>query len=336
MELKYPNNKEKASSSETYAFLITIAIFLPISFWGLFEIYALVYTYVLMAIVFLVLLLSDYTQTPKLSNTTQHKLKDFPVQSLLTLFIIGSLISPYFIGQSCYSCGVAQGNVLDSDTEKVIFSSQFSFNHTYWGMDVFGKALFRFKEDFSSYTILGLGACAELAYIEKTILEGFNIQSRQIIFAEDHELLEVNINGTWLASDPGFGLWLISTWERGEIRLAEYGGVSLLYVKYSNPLVFVTENYVPTDTINLQVLKNGSAYSGGAITLTHEFQGKPITISPIILDVDGKVTLKIGSMQYFPKANAEDYYRISIDGQEVANVTSYGNNTIWPLLTINI
>jgi hypothetical protein len=143
---------------------------------------------------------------------------------------------------------------------------------------------------------------------------------------ESHAFTEVSVNGTWYASDPGYSLSLVTTQNRGAIRIQEQGGLSLIWLAGSSPPIFVTDQYVPTDTIIIEVFKGGIPYANGSISISHDFEGSPQGTPSIPLDANGTYVLKLGSMDYHPSVHADHFYWVYVDGIKTDyTVTSNGN-----------
>lgn len=185
----------------------------------------------------------------------------------------------------------------------------------------------RISGDVFGFIITGLGKCQEAANMESWLLNQSGMTTRVVMLpGESHAFTEVSINGTWYASDPGYGLALVTTQSRGTLRLQEMGGLSLIWLAETNPPVFVTDQYVPTDTITIQVFKGGAPDAGGSITLSHKFEGETQSTTSIPLNANGIIVLKLGSMDYLPTVNADHFYWVYVNGAKTNyTVTSYGN-----------
>ena len=177
---------------------------------------------------------------------------------------------------------------------------------------------------------LGCGMCDEMAFIEKDVLNHLKVDSRIVSLpGEDHAFVEVLINRTWMVSDSGYNYNLVTRNFRASERIKEHGAISLVYVKESDPPLFITDQYVNTDNIIIHVLKNGVPYANGKISLTHKFQGRNCGTPEMGLDNNGTFVIKFGNMTtYNEKAGkVEDFYWVVIDGSKTSlKVMSYGLN----------
>jgi hypothetical protein len=245
-------------------------------------------------------------------------------KSIGIVLIIALVGGSYLVGLVGLWTTVNSTNTQDP-AQRVYLTSEYVATHTYY------DDAFRFLNDPMGFIIGGIGYCEEMAYSENFMLNYEGINSHVVfLVGEDHAFVEAYVDGQWMASDPGYGYYLNTTIERGNARIAEFGGLSLVYVAGTNPPEFVTDRYVPTDTVLIQVLENGSPCSNASIALKHKFLGQEQDTPNIPLDNNGTVVLNIGSIQYNNKAySTQDFYTIWVNGKDTGQiVTSYGNGTI--------
>jgi len=118
--------------------------------------------------------------------------------------------------------------------------------------------------------------------------------------------------------------------------LNDYGGISLVYLLSSIPSTFITDEYVPTDTIPIKVLKNGEPYNG-TISLHHFFIYGEMKTPALNLDCNGTIMLKIGNMNSYTYSNIDSFYWVyANDINTGVQVTSHGNNEILPVQVIDL
>jgi hypothetical protein len=246
-------------------------------------------------------------------------------KKILGIVLVIALVGgSYLVGLVSFSTTVNSFNTQDP-AKRVYLTSEYIATHFYY------DNTFRFSNDPWGFIIGGIGYCEEMAYAENLMLSYEGINSHVVsLVGEDHAFVEAYVYGQWMASDPGYGYFLNTTIERGNARIAEFGGLSLIYVDGTNPPEFVTERYVPTDTVIIQVLKNSSPCSNAIITLKHEYRGQEQDSPNIPVDSNGTIVMQIGCMQYNSEAySTQDFYTIWVNGKDTEQtITSYGNGTI--------
>jgi len=188
-------------------------------------------------------------------------------------------------------------------------------------------SLHRFHEDFQKYLFVGVGGCGELASITEKLLLDMGISARKVGFVgENHEFLEININGSWMVVDPGYGHNLISREQRGSLRLKEIGGLSYVIAYTDNGIIELTDSYVPTDTIIIRVTINGEPVANAKVILKHTFMGLEQSLPEYYTDTNGTVILHLGPTTYKTGLeNTENFYFIFINNLNTYyRVTSEG------------
>ncbi len=130
--------------------------------------------------------------------------------------------------------------------------------------------------DIFMWSLFGVGACGEMAYIAKVILESKGYEAYVAGFpGEDHVFTVVYINGSWWVLDPGYPCCRsVSMVERVKYRIQEMGNVSSVIVYLDAGFIDLTEYYVPYDTFIFNVTYRGHPVAGACITLRHLFDNK--------------------------------------------------------------
>jgi hypothetical protein len=186
----------------------------------------------------------------------------------------------------------------------------------------------RAQNDFWKFLMVGSGLCGEMSTATVSYLDRLGIEARKVgLPAENHEFVEVKLNGSWWVVDPGyFGGNILSRQERARKRIEEVGAISYVMTFVDSSFVELTHEYVSTDTIIIRVLREGEPFANAQIVLTHRFQGNDRSLPPLYTDGDGAVTLHLGALNYNSNAGlAESFFRIYVNGQNTGqNVTSTG------------
>lgn len=190
----------------------------------------------------------------------------------------------------------------------------------------------RSGNDYWKYLLVGTGACYEGAMASCKLLSDAGFETRIIILpGEDHAFAELEINGTWMVIDPGYGFTTpVSRHERANARLNEFGAISYVITCTDSNFTELTSEYVPTDAITIKVTKDGVPLPNAAVYLTHEFQNRtlrlPTTDLSFTTNARGEVLLHMGALTYNQEASQyENCYWIFVDGQKTGhNVTSNG------------
>jgi len=190
----------------------------------------------------------------------------------------------------------------------------------------------RAQNDFWKFLMAGAGQCGEMSTATVSYLDRLGIEARKVgLPGENHEFVEVKLNGSWWVVDPGyFGGDILSRQERASKRIEDVGAISYVVAYVDSSFVELTQEYVPTDAIIIRVLREGEPFAGAQMVLTHKFQGNDWSLPPLYTDGNGTVALHLGALNYNSRAGkAESFYRIYINGQSTGqNVTSTGTGIL--------
>ncbi len=217
-----------------------------------------------------------------------------------------------------------------SELERASFISQRVFDMTAFGM------LPRADNDYWRFLLTGGGMCKEMSIAGVNLMNAVGLTARRIVFpGEDHALIEVKIGGSWLVSDPGsYRGILISRTERAEQRIERVGSLSYVIAYREDGFIELTQQYVSTDTIVINVKRNGEPVAGAEVALRHRFNGiitqLPSDDRTFQSDVNGTVTLHLGRLHYIHEfKGSEEYYWIYVNGKDSGyNVTSTGTGQL--------
>jgi hypothetical protein len=185
---------------------------------------------------------------------------------------------------------------------------------------------FRAELDGWQFLLSGAGQCGEMATTTNNLMQESGLKSRIVTIPGEHQFTEVNVNGTWLVAD---GSSLINENTYGQIRTADPGSLSYAIVENSNSFIEVTTDFVPTDTIIINVTRNGEPVADASVILVRSG-----TLSAQLPDmglsfhtnVNGLTTLHLGKANFVGKyKNTNDYYVIYVNGSPTKyTVTSTG------------
>jgi hypothetical protein len=159
-----------------------------------------------------------------------------------------------------------------------------------------------------------------------------------MVSGENHEIIEVKVDGQWLVAAPGDTGGLLRTRaEFATARAAEIGSLSYMAAPTENGFIELTQEYVTTDTIVITIRRNGEPLADAQVALEHRF-GNLMTQLPcndrtFHTDFNGTVTLHLGKLHYINEfKGSEEYYWIYVNGQNTGyNVTSTGTDQIRPV-----
>ena len=234
-------------------------------------------------------------------------------QHCRALMAIGILLAaPFLVGYASYENAICSARNMPTDQEKVVFTSQYALNHTFSVWSTFGTPIFRSWEELPGFYVLGFSACGELVYIQRHMLARLGIEARPVDLLDNHVFNEVLVNGSWMATDPGYpGCHLLSTWERGQKRIEEMGGLSVAFYRDSDgSIVWRTQDYVPVDWVTIRILNGSSPLSNCSITLSRS------TSVTATLDSEGKITIPVGDMRGFKTGDTS--VRVEVSGKTFA------------------
>jgi hypothetical protein len=252
------------------------------------------------------------------------------VTLLLALLITASFLLPQATAYVSHNTVLSQAST-KTPSEKASSISNLvadtNFNSPY-----FMNLGIRANNDFQKYLMDGVGACGEMAMSASTFLYELGLTARGVnLPGEDHEFVEVNINGTWMIVDPGYYQSQIVTREqRASDRVKEMGAISYVIAYVNSSFIELTQEYVPTDTIIIRVTNNGEPLTNTQIYLEHTFMGGqwrlPDATHVFYTGINGTVTLHLGSVSYNANAGSTDsFYRVHVNGINTGyTVTSTG------------
>jgi len=246
------------------------------------------------------------------------------------------IFSSFMVGFFGYEDAIGTTTYLNSIEQKVDFANNYAHFHifpTYQLQDPVTS--YRFERNLIGFYNLGFGSCFEMALIEHLLLNQSGVESRIVlIVGEDHTIVEVKINGTWMISDPGLQNILIPREEFTKKRLNQIGGISLVYVVDTDPPIFITDQYVPTDLVTIKITKNSLPYSNCTVTLMHYFNYSNFETPKIHPNSEGIIKIKLGDMRNYIIGGVEPFYWVCIDGNKTEyQVTSNGTyNDQQPLI----
>ena len=252
------------------------------------------------------------------------------IAMLLALLIATSFLLPQATAYVCHKTVLSQAST-KTPSEKASFISDFVAD-TNFNSPCFMNLGIRANNDLQKYLLCGVGACGEMAMSASTFLNELGLTARRVSLpGEDHEFVEVNINGNWMIVDPGYYQSQIVTREqRASDRVKEMGAISYVIAYVNSSFIELTQEYVPTDTIIIRITNNGELLANTQIYLEHTFMGGqrrlPDAAHVFYTDTNGTVTLHLGSMSYNANAGSTDsFYRIYVNGINTGyTVTSTG------------
>lgn len=190
----------------------------------------------------------------------------------------------------------------------------------------------RAQNDFWKFLMAGSGQCGEMATATVSYLNRLDIDARKVeLPAENHEFVEVRLNGSWKVVDPGyFGGDVLSRQERASKRIEDVGAISYVVAYVDSSFVELTQEYVPTDAAVIRVSREGEPFADAQVVLTHLFQGSDLSLPPLYTDGNGTVMLHLGALNYNSNAGvAESFFRIYVNGQGTGQtVTSTGTGIL--------
>jgi len=161
-------------------------------------------------------------------------------------------------------------------------------------------------------------------------LSKLDIEARKVgLPGENHEFVEVKLNGSWWVVDPGYYRGeIITRQERANRRIDDVGAISYVVAYVDSSFIELTQEYVPTDTIIIKVTLGGEQLVNAQVVLKHLFMNNEWSLPPLYTDGNGTVALHLGALTYNSKANeVEPYFWIYVNGQNTGrNVTSTGTN----------
>jgi hypothetical protein len=249
----------------------------------------------------------------------------------LTLILLVSFLLPHIAVFSCHRSITLHALSVNDSSERAMQVSDTIRATTTFRFPLFD--LFRSREDVWKFLLVGVGACGEIATATSSLLDNVDFESRKVIFpGEDHAFVEVRIDGNWMVLDPGYYYSEILTREqRAERRIAEFGAISYVVGFVDSSFVELTSQYVPTDTIIIQVTLDGEPLANARIYLTHQFMNRnlrlPSSVSEFYSDCNGTIIVHLGGLMYSDKAKQYDsFYGIHVNDKDTGQkITSTGS-----------
>jgi hypothetical protein len=183
--------------------------------------------------------------------------------------------------------------------------------------------------DDLKFWICGCGKCGEAATANNNLANRAGLEARRVSIPGEHAFIEVNINGEWLIP---CGSTMKTRADFAQDRLRDPGSISyVIALTGDNSFVELTSEYVPTDTIKIQVTKNGEAVANAKVFLQRG-GALPAQLPDSGLyfytDVNGTITLHLGNQRFVGQyASTDCSYRIYVNDQLKGNITSTGNYT---------
>jgi len=225
---------------------------------------------------------------------------------------------------------------LQNNYDKIEFISDYVLDaHTsFWG---FGSAYYvphRVGGNFLKFLLVGVCGCGDLAYSTISFIDFLDLESRPVSFVgEDHMFVEVFLDDHWLVVDPGYSMTLVTQEERGLARLKEIGGLSYVVANPDDNPIDLTDYYVTTDQIIIQILSNGEPITNAEVTLKHTFHGSTFNLPSFNSDDNGTVTINLGPTEYSNPAiqPAEPFYWVFVNGKNTSttvNSSGSGKSTL--------
>jgi hypothetical protein len=250
------------------------------------------------------------------------------------VFLVSGLVIAVLLPNAAAFVGVDslmnQTGSMGSEAMKASFLSERVRDMTAFGY------LPRAETDYWKFLLSGAGQCGEMAVTGVALMKAAGLVARTVVIpGEDHEVIEVWVDGNWLVAAPGdSGGLLITRAEMAAKRVEGVGSLSYVVAQTETGFIELTQQYEGTDTITIVVTRNGEPLADAQVVLKHRF-GSLTTQLPcdgreFHTDVNGAVTLHLGKMCYINEfKGSEEYYWIYVNGQNTGhNVTSTGTGQI--------
>ncbi|HUJ84743.1 MAG TPA: transglutaminase domain-containing protein [Candidatus Acidoferrales bacterium] len=255
------------------------------------------------------------------------------VAPLLVLMIVASFFLPMAAASIGYDQIIARASGIKNKEDQVRFIAGNMLATTTETFNVV-----RANNDFEKLLLCGDGACGEAAMSMVTYLRALGFNAMEVGFpGEDHEFVEVEMNGTWLVVDPGYNMTLVPIAARAEARVQEAGTISYVAAYTADGFTELTQQYVNTDTIVVRVTQYGEPVADASVTFVHtlvtdgnarsmELPGNGFSFHT---DINGTVTIrlgKIGANVYQGSfTQTQPYYVVYVNGKSTQQkVTSTG------------
>jgi hypothetical protein len=185
---------------------------------------------------------------------------------------------------------------------------------------------FRANLDNWKFLLSGAGQCGEMALLSNIIMQSSAVTSRIVGIPGEHAFVEVKVNDDWMVAD---GSTLINRTAFGERRINDVGSLSYALSESADSFIELTQYYVPTDTVIINVTRNGEPVADASIVLVRSGTLSailPSTDRTFHTDVNGETLLHLGKANFVREYQGTDtFYIIYVDGAPTKyNVTSTG------------
>ena len=244
-------------------------------------------------------------------------------KAIVLVIIMLCLLMPNIFAFVSYKEFLTDASTIIDQTDRVTFVSSYVNNITAFGYP------FRAYDDWWEFLLSGAGHCGEMATATITFLDNLNIEARKVdLPGENHEFVEVKINGNWYVTDPGYyPSEILTREERAVRRIYDVGAISYVIAYVSTSFVELTQYYVPTDTIVIRVTYSNEPLVNAQVYLSHKFMGGewrlPDSSSSFYTDGNGTITLHMGALTYNHKAEPyEPYYWIYVNGKNTGYIVN--------------
>jgi hypothetical protein len=266
-------------------------------------------------IVPLVYFLSNSWNKDRVQRQKSKRMKLLVVTCLLIAIIMPNLVT--IIGSTQLVANVSQMPLQDKVSyidERVNSLTEYTW-------------VFRSQWDNWKFLISGAGQCGEMATATNNFIHSASLTSRIVDIPGEHDFVEVWVNGKWMVAD---GSNLVNQTSYGRIRTDSVGSLSYALTMSAGSFIELTQEYVPTDTIIINVTRNSQPIANIPITLVRTGALSatiPSSDRPFYTNADGIVTLHLGAARFIDAyEKTTNYYIIYANGQPTPyNVTSTGS-----------
>jgi hypothetical protein len=242
-------------------------------------------------------------------------------KTMASVFIVAVLM-PNLTVLACFNSELSSASSIAGDSGRVSRLSQRVYD------TMLTTGFLRAQNDFWKFLMVGTGQCGEMSTATISYLSKLDIEARKVgLPGENHEFVEVKLNGSWWVVDPGYYRGeIITRLERANRRINDVGAISYVVAYVDSSFVELTQEYVPTDTIIIKVTLGGEQLANAQVVLKHLFMNNEWNLPPLYTDGNGTITLHLGALTYNSKANeVEPFFWVYINGQNTErNVTSTG------------
>ena len=246
-------------------------------------------------------------------------------KTMASVFIVAVLM-PNLTALACFNSELSAASSIAGDSARVSRISQRVFD------TMLTTGFLRAQNDFWKFLMVGTGQCGEMSTATVSYLSKLSTEARKVgLPGENHEFVEVKLNGSWWVVDPGYYRGeIITRLERANRRINDVGAISYVVAYVDSSFVELTQEYVPTDTIIIRVRCAGESLAGAQIILKHLFMSAEWSLPPLYSDGNGTVVLHLGALNYNDDAKQyESYYRICINGKDTGfRATSTGSGQV--------